>query len=261
MRNFEIHVVLVRTLYERNIGSVSRAMCNMGASKLILIDRKCEITYDAQQAAATGQEPLSSRVEYSNWNDFLKTHSDGIRIAFSARDGKMRQVRDFAETLMWLQNNDSRFQLKTEIPVPIYLFFGPEDWGLSTDDLDQCHIAANIPTFGNNTSLNLAQAVLLGLFILRTEWGGSRSKLEGQQPAREQSSQNPFPDEALRTWISEMGFKIENRKVSAYSVLKKMLMSTVPTSKELRILEIVLNQGIRKLREYNQLYKEKQERK
>ena len=36
-RPFEIHVVLVRSIYERNVGATSRAMCNMGFKNLILI--------------------------------------------------------------------------------------------------------------------------------------------------------------------------------------------------------------------------------
>ena len=54
-RPFDVRVVLVRPIYERNIGAASRAMANMGFKQLILIDPKCELTYEAQQAAATAQ--------------------------------------------------------------------------------------------------------------------------------------------------------------------------------------------------------------
>ena len=57
-RPFEVRIVLVRTIYERNIGATSRAMSNMGVDKLILVDPKCEITYEPQQTAATGQTGL-----------------------------------------------------------------------------------------------------------------------------------------------------------------------------------------------------------
>ena len=43
-RPFEVRIVLVRTIYERNIGSTSRAMSNMGFEKLLLIAPACEIT-------------------------------------------------------------------------------------------------------------------------------------------------------------------------------------------------------------------------
>ncbi len=257
MRAFDIHVVLVRTIYDSNIGASSRAMANMGVNHLILIDPKTDITLKAQQAAATGQAALSNRRVYGSWKEFLAKESEGIRICFTARDGKGRQVQDFQKTLLWLQAEHPLFQKDADTSaVPVYLIFGPEDWGLSAEDLELTHFACSIPTFGDNTSLNLAQAVLLALYTLRLTWGGERSRLEGQQPPRNEADTQVFPEQALATWIQEMGFDISNRRVNAYTVLRRMLLQNVPNKKELRILETVLHQGIRKLREYNLLRKE-----
>jgi len=254
MRPFEIKVVLVRTIYDSNIGASSRAMANMGVDHLILIDPKTDITLKGHQAAANGQAALANRKVYASWTEFHSAEPEGIRICFTARDGKERLVQDFQTTLQWLQDEHPSLQKKEQSPVPVFLIFGPEDWGLSAEDLEQSHFACSIPTFGDNTSLNLGQAVLLALFVLRSSWGGKRSQLEGQQPPR--ASSRAFPEKALQTWIQEMGFNIGNRRINAYSVLKRMLLHNVPNSKELRILEIVLHQGIRKLREYNQLRKQ-----
>jgi tRNA/rRNA methyltransferase len=250
---YSISVVLVRSIYESNVGATSRAMANMGASQLILIDPKCEIGMKAQQSAATGQSALQNRKVYSSWNDFFLHEKDGIRISFTARDGKGRQVRDFDETLTWLKNES----VESADTVHLYLIFGPEDWGLSADDLGLTHFACSIPTFGDNTSLNLAQATLLALYTLRLNWGGELAVLEGQQPERTIEDRTVFPEEALRVWLEEMGFDLEDRRVNAYTVLKRMLLHNVPNQKELQILETVLQQGIRKLREYNELRMEK----
>jgi tRNA/rRNA methyltransferase len=258
MRPFDIRIVLVRTIYDSNIGASSRAMANMGSENLILIDPKTDITLKAQKAAATAQSALQNRKVYNSWQDFFAAEPEGIRISFTARDGKGRQVQDFQNTLQWLKAEHPLFQNeKSEATaVPIYMIFGPEDWGLSAEDLELTHFACSIPTFGDNTSLNLAQAVLLALFILRSTWGGQRSQLEGQQPARAHKGEQVFPVKALRTWLEEMGFDVDNRRVNAFSVLRRMLLQNVPNTKELKILEIVLYQGIRKLREYNQLRKQ-----
>lgn len=257
MRPFEICVVLVRTLYDSNIGASSRAMSNMGAERLILIEPKCEITFKAQQAAASGQSALQNRTVYSSWEEFHLHEGSGIRISFTARDGKGRQALDYQETLQNIRDELPLVQEKNEEPFPLYLIFGPEDWGLSSKDLELSHFACSIPTFGANTSLNLAQAVLLALFITRSAWGGQRSKLEGQQTKKSSNENVAFPERALKTWIEEMGFDLSNPKTNAYTVLRRMLLRTVPNAKESNILEIVLNQGIRKLREYNQLRREK----
>jgi tRNA/rRNA methyltransferase len=256
MRAFDVNVVLVRSLYESNIGASSRAMANMGASQLILIDPKCELTIKAQKAAATGQKALQNRKIYSSFADFYKSEPEGIRLSFTARDGRGRQVQDFSETLRWIANEHPMMQENEQGLVPIYLIFGPEDWGLSAEDLELTHFACSIPTFGDNTSLNLAQAVLLALYTLRLEWGGEKAQLMGQQATKEIQQEEVFPEKSLHLWLSEMGFDLSTHsKMNAYTVLKRMLLQHIPTKKELGILEIVLQQSIRKLREYNELRK------
>lgn len=250
-RPFEIRVVLVRTIYERNIGATSRAMSNMGCEKLILIDPQCEITYEAQQAAASGQKGLQERVTYKNWEEFFKNEPESIRIAFTARDGRGRQVFEMSEVYKYIQNQSPQFQKQDSTPFPVHLIFGPEDWGLSNEDMEYSNFAACIPTFGENWSLNLAQAVLLALFDLRKNWGGERTQLDGQQKPRKTSTQQiQTLENTLRIWLEEMGFDLSKKKINVYTILRRMLLANTPTSKEVRILETVLQQSTRKLREW-----------
>lgn len=253
--NFELRVVLVRTIYERNIGATSRAMSNMGVEKLILVDPQCEITYEAQQAAATGQTGLQNRSVYKTWDEFFKQEPESLKICFTARDGKGRQVRDIEEVLGDIEDHAPQFQVQSEVPVTVHLIFGPEDWGLSGEDLEHANFCACIPTFGENWSLNLAQAVLLGLFSVRKAWGGQRTQLDGGKNRRApQGIKGINPDETLKIWLEEMGFNLtRQRKINVYTVLRRMLLQNTPTKKELVILETVLQQSIRKLREWKEL--------
>lgn len=252
-KKYQINIVLVRSIYPRNIGSCSRAMSNMGAQRLILIDPQCEIDFEAQQAAATGQFALQNRVAYKNWDDFYNNEPNGIRIALTARDGRARAVYDLRSTLDRLKqmNTDSRLESLEQI----YLIFGPENCGLSLDDVKDCHYCCSLPTFGDNWSLNLSQAVLLALFILRDSWGGERTTLDGQFRPREFKESedvkkaNIIPDKTLKLWLETMGFDITKRRVNVYTVLKRMLLHNVPTAKELKIFETVLQQNIRRLKE------------
>ncbi|MES3036407.1 MAG: RNA methyltransferase [Bdellovibrionota bacterium] len=257
----DVRVVLVRPIYERNIGATSRAMANMGFSKMILIAPQCEITFEAQQAAATGQDGLQNRVTYSSWADFFQHEPQGLRLAFTAKDGRGRAVQDFKETLNWLTETSPYLNGEHEGVLPIHLIFGPEDWGLSSDDIKESHFNCSLPTYGENSSLNLAQATLLALFVLRDTWGGVRTVLDGQQPPKaSRELPNVFPDETLRVWLTEMGFDITNHKVNVYSVLKRLMLQNTPTPKEYQMLETVLQQSIRKLHEYNQMRKTTLER-
>lgn len=251
-RNLHLSIVLVGTLYDRNIGSSSRAMANMGAQNLILVRPQCEITYEAQQSAATGQEALRNRKTYSTWDDFFAQEPQGLRIAFSAREGKGRPLRDFAETLKSLAATLPQLQsdFDDEDSFPVYLIFGPEDAGLTLKDLELAHYCCALPIFGANPSLNLAQAVLLGLFIFRQEWGGTRYGLESPlKKPLPQTRETIFPEKTLKSWLETMNFDLSKRRVNVFTVLRRMFLHNVPTDKELRIFETVLQQSIRRMKE------------
>ncbi|MEK2689109.1 RNA methyltransferase [Bdellovibrio sp. GT3] len=253
-RPFEVRIVLVRTIYERNVGATSRAMSNMGVDKLIMIDPKCELTYEAQQTAATGQNGLQNRTTYKSWDEFMANEPESIKIAFTARDGKGRQVRDIDDVLADVKNNAPQFQHESDETYTVHLIFGPEDWGLAGEDLEYANHCACLPTFGENWSLNLAQATLLGMFSMRKAWGGNRTKLDGGKKRRApQGIQGIDPEQTLKSFIEEMGFDLtKQRKINAFTVLRRMLLQNTPTKKELVILETVLQQATRKIREWKE---------
>lgn len=109
-----IHVILVRTEHSSNIGSVARAMANMGADRLILIDPKCQVDSMARVLAAGAQDPLNEVTIYPSWAAFYKTEGEGVRIAFSRRAGKKRKLRPLRGALD---------ELKSETAGPLYLIF------------------------------------------------------------------------------------------------------------------------------------------
>jgi len=249
MRPIDLRIVLTRSIYERNVGATARAMANMGFSKLILVDPKCEFTIESHRAAANGQAPLENRITYSSWEEFYKNEPRGIQIATTARDGKGRQVEDLETTLKNLKETHPDFQETSSSPLVMHIVFGPEDWGLSADDIQYANYCCSIPTYGDNTSLNLAQATLLAQFIFRSVFGGERSKLEGQQkPKALQKKPFIFPDETLKKWLVEMNIDLSKRKTNMFTVLRRMLLQNAPSEKEFRMLEIVLQQSIRKMR-------------
>lgn len=253
MLQLDLRVVLVRSIYERNIGATSRAMANMGFTKLILLDPKCDLTIEAQKAAATGQEALQNRTVYKSWQEFYDHEPRGFQIATSARDGRGRQSEDLATILNRLKDSHPAFEKadsETDQTVVFHLVFGPEDHGLEAHDLQYAHHCCSIPTFGDNPSLNLSQATLLALFIFRQVFGGTRTRLDGQQKPRERQKRAPiFPDESLRKWLEEMNFDLSKKKINVFTVLRRMMLQNAPSEKEFRVLEIALQQSIRRMRE------------
>lgn len=240
-----IRIILVGSLYESNVGATSRAMANMGVNDLILIAPQCSIGEVAQKAAATGQQALQNRKIYNSWQEFSDSGPLCLRLALTARDGRGRKVQDLATTLKQLQPTTSLQNFD--------LVFGPENWGLSNEDIDQCHYSVSIPTFGENPSLNLAQATLLALFITQTELAAPRGQLR-DTPSTEDLPGH-LPEQLLKDWIETLGFDLEDRRINVHSVIRRLFLHAVPTRKEVSALEVALHQSVRKMREYTQMRK------
>lgn len=251
-----IKIVLVGTLYDRNIGSISRVLSNMGLSDLILINHRCKISFEAQLAAATGQAALNSRIEYSSWNEFLDNEPRGLLVAFSARDGRGRLTEEFQTTLERVKKSiqdDDKNEIWSE--KIIYLIFGPEDCGLSSDDLKYANSCVRLPVFGNNPSYNLSHAVLAALLLLRTNINFiSSNNVILNESIRSEQNQPEDPlrvqllEPILEEWLLTLGLNLDRHKINALTVIQRMILRSMPTKKEFQMLETMLQQTIRKLK-------------
>lgn len=232
----EINVVLVRTIYPRNIGSVSRVMGNMGADRLILIDPKCEINLEARQGAAGAQKHLVERTTYKSWRAFYENENEGLRIAFCARNKSDEDLLPFSDRVKKIVKS------KKTNKLPIYMIFGPEDHGLENDDLDLANYICHLPVFGSFKSLNLSHAVLLALYVLKSA-GPSKTSTNDKK-----TGTYNFPQAALAEWLKTIGFTFGGRRTDVYKVIKRILLNNLASDKELRVLEAVIFQTIRKLK-------------
>ncbi|MBK8202048.1 MAG: RNA methyltransferase [Bdellovibrionales bacterium] len=253
----DINLVLVRTIYPSNIGSVARVMGNMGARRLILVDPQCEINSKARESAAGAQKYLASRSTYSHWDEFYQNEMSGVRIGLTRRTGKLRTDISLNDVLPKLNLN-----LSESNPLQIYLVFGPEDHGLSADDLALLNFSASLPIFGEFPSMNLSHAVLLACYLVK-DWaqalaidqispdddvGHPKMKPQEGLIGKRKTSGLYFPDESIRIWLEEIGFSLEKRRASAYTTIRRLLLQNQPSETELHVLEAVLQQNIRKLR-------------
>jgi len=235
-----LRVVLVRPKYARNVGMVARAMSHYGLKNLILIEPRCEIDDDAREGAAHAQDELQKAVIYPHWQRFYDWEHEGIRIAFSARDGQHRETFDFSQSLR------SDFDLHEEIKnKTTYLIFGPEDHGLADSDLDFVHRAFQIKLPGENQSMNLSHAVSTSLSMLHEH---VYREVKADAPSEKESFS--FPDQTIRKWLETLNIDLaQHQRVNAYTVLKRLVLKSFPTKKELHMLETVLQQTIRKLKD------------
>lgn len=223
-------VILVRPKYPRNIGMVSRAMCNFGHDKLILIAPQCELDQMARKGAAQGQQPLRNCVTYDTWDDYAASEAESIRIAFSRRSGKRRPSQPFAELLRWPALQEDR---------PVSLIFGAEDHGLSREDLLWAHRTATLDIPGPLMSMNLSHAVLLALSALPKEnINTSASSLKADAEVQ-------TPDDILRAWLERLDFDLSTKNWNAFYAVRQMLMKASPTAHEMELFTAIVEQTIR----------------
>ena len=147
-----IVIILVQPQIPENIGSAARAMNNMGLSRLVLVDPKnCDLCRVLKTATGTSIDLVEQMEVYEDLKDALGLCQ--YVVGTTARLGSFRpamtQPSNLAEDLIPISKNNR-----------VAILFGPEDRGLSNEQLRYCHTIATIPT-ASFSSLNLAQAVMI----------------------------------------------------------------------------------------------------
>ena len=152
-----ITIVLQRPRYPENIGSAARAMCNMGFSRLIVVAPGLWDEVRIRRLATHAAGSVLDKIQrFDSLDEALAPF--GHVVGTTARLGGQRPVikspESLARNLIPLSKNN-----------PVAILFGPEDRGLTNDDLKRCHQLINIPTV-DFASLNLAQAVMVVCYSL-----------------------------------------------------------------------------------------------
>jgi tRNA/rRNA methyltransferase len=152
-----ISVVLVGTRYPENIGAAARAIRNMGIKQLILVDPQ---NPDPAKISKMATHAALEVVDQMKVCDTLKEALTEFNyvVGTTARLGGQRKVvsspAKLAHRLISISHQNQ-----------IAILFGPEDRGLTNDDIRFCDILVNIPT-AEFSSLNLAQAVMVMCYEL-----------------------------------------------------------------------------------------------
>jgi tRNA/rRNA methyltransferase len=154
-----VAVVLFRPQLAENIGAVARAACNMGLNRLVAVQAQ-DLDRDRMARVATG--PAAQLLTRMEVHDDLALALSPFQyiVGTTARLGGVRNdyfsPREMAARLVDISAAND-----------VALLFGPENWGLTNDELPFCHALVTIPT-ADCSSLNLAQAVMVMAYELFT---------------------------------------------------------------------------------------------
>src|SRR5437879_1319392 len=165
--------VLVRPRSAGNIGSVARALKNMGFVDLRIVSPSVPPkSRMASSMAVHGGDVLQSAQVFDSLNDAIADRT--LTVGTTCRAGlyrsamRMRSLREAVPELVTLARENQ-----------VAILFGPEDTGLTNREIKLCQRLITIRTAPEYSSLNLAQAVLLVAYELMMSMG-TRAPLAGE---------------------------------------------------------------------------------
>ena len=146
-----LEIIMVGTKFPENIGMAARACANTGCGRLTLVSPAWWDKEKARPLATAKGEPLLDAIEVKpTLGDALAPNV--LTFGTTARTGGWRRglltPEQAAGEIAPLLHEGNR----------VAIVFGCEDRGLSNADIEQCQRLVTIPTAGEASSLNLAQA-------------------------------------------------------------------------------------------------------
>jgi len=184
-----VGLILVGPRYPENIGASARIAFNFGLSGLTVVtDREPDQERMLKMATHKASHLINMRLVETTREAAEPYH---FIVATTARQGRQR-----------LRNSTPRKVMEKVRPLAadsanrIGLMFGPENAGLTNEDIDFCQFSSTIAT-ADFSSLNLAQAVAIHCYELSTALGAGRVGSSSQSPYA-----NSFDQEGMYEHIS-----------------------------------------------------------
>lgn len=226
-----IRIVLVNPIYGGNVGSVCRAMANMGLSDLALVTPMNLNMEEARRMACHATDILESRTEFATLAEAVA--DCGSVMGTTARGGLYRQhaktPREWAPKAVEVAKTGK-----------VAMLFGREDNGLSNEELAICTQIIQIPTTDEFKSLNVAQAVLVCCYEIFLATGTYEPLMEKSPEASSEVRERMF--EMWRETLLEIGFMKDDKADHMMQGVRRIFSRGTLTVDDVRILMGIIKQ-------------------
>ncbi|MET0225777.1 MAG: RNA methyltransferase [Dokdonella sp.] len=234
-----IRFVLARTSHPGNIGAAARAIRTMGLRRLFLVAPQAFPHVEAIALAAGADDVLEAAVVAP---DLLPAIAD-CRLVLGAtarRRGVVLEELDPREAAR-------RVLAATAAGHEVALLFGNERVGLDNDEIKHCHAAITIPSDPGYSSLNLAQAVQVIAYELRTAWLADTAQqvlpARADPPASSAEMEQFFAH--LAQTLDDIEFHKGRSPRTILQRLHRIFLRAQPDRRELRVLHGILSDAQR----------------
>ena len=227
MKKINPTIILVRPQLSENIGMAARAMDNFGLSKLFIVSPRDGWPSKRAETSAKHADKIINKAKVYDHLDDAVLNFDLV-IATSNR--KRFLTKKTYDNFNILQKKIIDFK-------SIAILFGPENSGLSNQDIRLANFLFNIPTNNSNKSLNLSHAVsLMSYELSKLNKISTNEKLSSFDRKVTKLELSNFLNFLINDLDSGGFFKPEEKKASMidniYSIYNKIDLS----KKELRML-------------------------
>ncbi len=232
-----IRVVLSHTSHPGNIGAAARAMKTMGLSRLCLVNprRFPDAAADAMASGAT--DVLANATVCASLDEALQ--GAVLVVGLTARK------RDLSHAMLALREAAPQILARAG-EAPVALVFGTEMSGLSNAELEKCQMLITIPVNPEYGSLNLAAAVQVVAYELRSCELPVLQAAKGFPPATFEEV-DQFYEHLERTLI-EIGFLDPKHPKRLMTRLRRLFSRAALEKEEVNILRGVLKAASRNVK-------------
>ncbi len=218
----ELCVILVRPLYQGNVGAVARAMANFNLSKIYIVG-DFSLGEEARNRAKHANHVLDD-VVFAKSLSSLKDDFDllvGTTGIIGSDYNLPRSPLSVEELVLELKGFNGR----------VGLVFGSEDSGLSNDDLLLCDLTLYIPSSEDYPVLNLSHAssIIFYEFFKQSSFSNNFREDHKFSSCRERDEAVKVVDEI----VDSMNFRSESDMETQRVVWRRVIGKSLLTRREL----------------------------
>jgi tRNA/rRNA methyltransferase len=238
-----LEVVLVRPKEDGNVGAVARLARNFGVERLVFVAPRASLGTEARRRSMGGLKLLRSARKVPS---FARAVAESDLVVGTTDLSTGRSSAYLRRSIGPERLGD----LLLPVTGRISIVFGPEDNGLSRDELALCDVLVHIPARREFPTLNLSHAVAVVLYAIHRARGSSDPETT---PAPLEIELNGKEKELFlertETLLTRIGYPPHKRR-GLILLFRRVMGRATPTEAEYRMmlglfrsLEYSMNRG------------------
>ncbi len=222
----ELHLCLLGTRGDVNLGSIARLASNFDVTSLHLVAPEAPRNGEEYEFACKGKKILQEAKVYKKLSDVVALEFDWI-IGTTGKTGKERRVDSLKDIV-----SESSINV---IGKKILLVFGRESRGIYQEEIVHCDRLISIPIPGDYPVLNLSHAVAVVLYEFRCLASHNlRHPKENLLPANGQDIMSFLSN--LQIFLKSFGYFEKKERHNHPLLMERILRRLKPGKDELRFV-------------------------